>query len=88
MLWENIVLIGSYKLIWIKPINWFSPEKKKYGLYYKHIIVPITDQYKYLGLLCTSNGKLKFAFEQLSERSEKAYKALKSSLPANNNLSI
>lgn len=36
----------------------------------------------------TSNGMLKFASEQLSERAKKAYYALKSSIPGNNNLSV
>lgn len=62
--------------------------KDMYGFYYKYTIVPITYQYKYLGLVFTSNGKLKFASEQLSERAKKAYYALKSSIPGNNNLSV
>ena len=36
----------------------------------------------------TSNGNLLFASEQLSERAKKAYYALKSSIPGNNNLSV
>ena len=59
-----------------------------YGFYYMHNIVPIVDQYKYLGLVFTSNGNLLFASEQLSERAKKAYYALKSSIPGNNNLSV
>ena len=65
-----------------------SSVKDFYGFYYMHNIVPIVDQYKYLGLVFTSNRNLLFASEQLSERAKMAYYALKSSIPGNNNLSV
>lgn len=42
--------------------------KDMYGFYHKHNNVPLTDQYKYLRLVFTSNRKLKFASEQFSEK--------------------
>ena len=58
-----------------------------YGFYYNHNIIEIVNQYKYLGLVFRSDGKLKFSAEQLSERARKAYYAIKSNIPANTNFS-
>lgn len=39
-------------------------------------------------VLCLSDGKMKFAAEQLSERAKMTYYALKTNFPANINFSV
>ena len=58
-----------------------------YGFYYNHNTIEIVNQYKYLGLVFRSDGKLKFSAEQLSERARKAYYAIKTNIPASTNFS-
>ena len=56
--------------------------------YYNHSIIHPTHEYKYLGIIFTSNGKLKYAAEQLADRARKAYYAIKQSLPFYDKLSV
>lgn len=51
-------------------------------------IINITDEYKYNGVVCTSDEKMKFVAEQLSERTKKAYYALKTNFLTNINFSM
>ena len=56
--------------------------------YYNHSIVHLEHEYKYLGIIFTYNGKLRYAAEQLADRARKAFHAMKRSLPFHNNLSV
>jgi hypothetical protein len=44
--------------------------------YHNHLIIHLTHEYKYLGIIFTSNGKLKYAAEQFADRARKAYCAI------------
>ena len=60
----------------------------QHRFYYNHQMIEFTNEYKYLGVVFTSNGKMKFAAKQLPERARKAYYAIKANFPANNNFSV
>ena len=48
----------------------------------------VVHEYKYLGLIFKSNGKLTYASENLADKARKAYYALKSKIPFSDNLSV
>ena len=50
--------------------------------------IDIVKEYKYLGLIFSSNGKLTKASENLSEKAKKAFFSLKSKIPNAENLSV
>jgi hypothetical protein len=67
--------------------------KKKHDMaqlcfYYNHSTVRLVYEYKYLGIIFTYNGKLKYAAEQLADRARKAFYAIKHSLPFYEKLSV
>lgn len=51
--------------------NGRTVDETLYGFYYKHQTINITNGYKYLGVVFTSDGKMKFAAEQLPERAKR-----------------
>jgi hypothetical protein len=56
--------------------------------YYNHSIIHLQHECKYLGIIYTYNGKLKYAAEQLVDRAKKAFCAMKHSLPFHNKLYV
>ena len=48
----------------------------------------VVKEYKYLGLIFTSNGKLNLASENLAQKARKAYFGLRSKIPFSDNLSV
>ena len=69
----------------------FSTKKidtTQHCFYYNHSIIHLVHEYKYLGIIFTYNGKLKYAAEQLADRARKAFYAMKHSLSFYNKLSV
>jgi ABC-type multidrug transport system ATPase subunit len=56
--------------------------------YYNHSTVRLVHEYKYLGIIFTYNGKIKYAAEQLADHARKAFYAIKHSLPFYEKLSV
>ena len=69
----------------------FSKKKgdnEQFRFYFGRDIVEITYEYKYLGLIFTSNGSLRQASANLEDKARKAYYSIKSKIPFANNLSV
>ena len=62
-------------------------EKNLFYFYYGPNAVELVNSYKYLGVMFYFTGKFKESVANLSDKARKAYFALKSKLPYNNNLS-
>jgi hypothetical protein len=58
------------------------------SFYHNQSIIHLTYEYKYLGIIFTFNGKLKYAAEQLADLARKAYYGIKQSLPFYDILSV
>ena len=61
---------------------------ENYHFYFGHMKLEIVDEYKYLGVTFTKNGKLHIASENLAQKARKAYFGLKSKLSNFENFSI
>ena len=69
----------------------FSKEQNKMNDYRFHFnlhTLHIVHEYKYLGLIFTSNGKFNVATQSLADKARKAYFSIRKSIPFNTNLSV
>ena len=55
---------------------------------FKNSLLEKVNEYKYLGLIFNSNGKLNNAFKNLTQKGSKAYFGLRSKIQFGNNLSV
>lgn len=62
--------------------------KSQLSITFNNKTLESVDQYKYLGITFTNNGKLKYAPEVLALKARKAFFALKTNIPSSENLSV
>ena len=83
--WRLTVNLNKTKIMVFSKKN---IDKKTLNFYYGPTRIEIVESYKYLGVIFSWNGKFKESVSNLSDKARKAYFALKSKLPYNNNLSV